>query len=247
MHQQRKTSSEEEKPSNAAPAPLDVETVAAEHDKLIREFRERGIAHVQRYGDDIVSMRLPISDEIAGLIDARLHRLGAAIETVQIKSRSFLELAPTLQQSAQRRVAAAEAALVEHGVPSGMIALDPIAGDEVSHRGVIARVFAWLLKPDDNEQAAVNKLRHVRQAAVDDLREIERQIREAHAAHQHADRGGVHLARAERSLGKATWAAYKDGVQLALPAGARDFGGEVDCGEPPNIELPGWATGGTAA
>ena len=225
------------------PPPLDVEAVTTEHRELVAAYRARGVADAARHGDELVAMELPISDEIAATIDSRLHRLGAARETLMIESATFLEGAPTLQQSAQRRVTAAEAALAERGVSPELVALDPAPVPERA-RGFVGRVLAWVFKPDEDK---LDALRRKRVAAVDDLREIERQIREAHAAHRHALRTGVHIARAEQSLAKAAWAAYRDGAQSALPAGARDFGGDVDCGELPELELPEWAMAGVEA
>lgn len=220
---------------------LDVELIDIEHRDLVEGFRARGVADAVRHGDDLVSTPLPIRDEIMGTIDARLHRLGAAREAVLIETAAFLEGAPTLQQSALRRIAAAEAALAERGVAAELHALDP--PPEPARGRLLARLLAWLMKPDDDEPAALDALRRRRKAAVDELREVERQIREAHAAHRHALRTGVHLARAEQALAKAMWAAYRDGARSALPAGAGDFGGEVDCGATPQATLPAWANG----
>ena len=153
------------------------------------------------------------------------------------ESDSFLEAASTLQLSAWRRVAAAEAALAERGVPDSMLALDPLPEPEPSHRGSFARLLAWLMKPDDDPEAARNALRRVRKTAVDDLRDVERQVCEANAAHRCASRAGHRLESAEESLAKAMWAAYRDGVESALPVGARDFGGEIDYGEPPEVDV----------
>ena len=221
---------------------LDLHRVRVEQLRMVDAWRARGRADAVKLGPDLLTKPVPISAEIAALIEKRLHQLAAARETVVIESASFLHVAPALQESAERRVSAAEAALKAAGVPADQLALDPVPAEDArpSGGGLLRRLFDWLMEPDDNNGRRVEELRKLRKQALRDLRDVERQSLEAHTRHQNAEAASEQLAQAECALAKELWAAYQNGVQNGLPAGAADLSGDLDCGEMPEVEVPAW-------
>lgn len=222
---------------------LDVHRVRAEQLRLVDSWKARGRSDAVKYGPELFERDVPIGDEIEAIVEKRLHHLGAAREAVLIESAAFLHSAPALQESAQRRVAAAEAALKAAGIPAEMVALDP-APERARPAGLLRRLASWLMEPDDEDESRLEALRRTRKAAVGDLREAEREILQAHVRQQNAETTSIHLMNSERALAKELWAAYQDGVHTGLPVGAGDTGGTLRCGEPPRVEVPGWAAAG---